>query len=128
MSFFNRSNGLGAAASSLPASSSILSTRANPLAQQFIMPDGSTKTLKTADATYWATAVPVEVPVDVPGPAQGAQGAYADTVAPGFLEQAGMWIWVVPAGLAAAGIVYFFVKHRKSSVSGYRRRRSRSRR
>ncbi len=109
----------GAAASSQRASSSILSTQANPLAQTFKMPNGSTMSLKTAEASYHPAAQPGDAGPIYPD-AQWQQPATADS--PGVLEQLGQWVWVLPAGAVAVALGVYFYKHRSGSLQGYRRR------
>lgn len=50
---------------------------------------------------------------------------YSPPSSGGMLDSLGQWVWVIPAGVVAVGLGYFLIKHRKGSVSGYRRRRSR---
>lgn len=107
-----------AAAAGSPSTSSAV---VSPLAQQFQMPNGSIMTMKTAEASYHPPD-----PQSIEQPVTIAPGGYGDAE-PGFLEKAGMWLWVVPAGVVAVALGAYFLKHKGGSMSGYRRRK-RSRR
>ncbi len=125
MSFYSR---YGAAASSPGASSNqALAPTAQILATPFSMPNGSLMTLKTAEASYHAPIDPAsiaETQIQATLPPTRGGDQYADST-PGILEQLGMWAWVIPAGVVAVGLGWYFIK--RKSVGGYRRRR-RSRR
>lgn len=65
---------------------------------------------ETAVAPVMLDHPPPLEPVPVPGPG------------PGLFERFGPWVWIVPAGVVAAGLGWYFIK--RKSVGGYRRRRN----